>query len=91
MQFGNIFLVLKENPPVVKKCIPDLVKLELCRFLCALPLAQMNLRCSLLGGVTASDASEFGGGFCVSKGLSPIEVLVPFEGTSRKSKTIFRS
>lgn len=67
-------LSFEGEPPVVKKCIPDLVKLELCRFLCALPLAQMNLRCSLLGGVTASDASEFGGGFCVSKGLSPIEV-----------------
>ena len=68
-------LSFEGEPPVVKKCIPDLVRLELCRFLCALPLAQMNLRCSLLGGVTASDASEFGGGYCVSyKGLSPMGV-----------------
>ena len=44
------------------------------RFLCALPLAQMNLRTPVLGGVTASDASETGGGFCVSRGLTPMGV-----------------
>ena len=67
-------LSFEGEPPVVRKPLPDLVKLELCRFLCAMPLARMNLRCSLLGGVTASDASEVGGGFCVSRGLTPMGV-----------------
>ena len=67
-------LSFEGEPPVVRKPLPDLVKLELCRFLCALPLAKMNLRVSLLGGVTASDASETGGGFCVSRGLTPMGV-----------------
>ena len=60
------------DPPVVKRAIPPLVKLEIIRFLCALPLAQMNLKAPMVGSVTASDASEFGGGFCVSRGLSPM-------------------
>ena len=65
------FIVSFEGEPaVVKKVIPPLVRLELIRFLCALPLAQMNLKAPLIGSVTASDASEFGGGFCVSRGLS---------------------
>ena len=34
----------------------------------------MNLRTPVLGGVTASDASETGGGFCVSRGLTPMGV-----------------
>ncbi len=62
------------EPPIIKKPLPPLVRLEMIRFMCAVPLAQMNLRTPFLGGVTASDASEFGGGFCVSRGLSPIGV-----------------
>ena len=58
------------DPPVIKREIPGLVQLELVRFICAVPLAQMNLRAPMLGAVTASDASEYGGGFCVSKGLT---------------------
>ena len=27
-----------------------------------------------MGGVTASDASEFGGGFCLSQGLTPMGI-----------------
>ena len=65
---------LSSEPPVVRKELPQSVKFELCRFLCALPLAQMNLRTPVLGGVTASDASETGGGFCVSRGLTPMGV-----------------
>ena len=49
---------LSSEPPVVRKELPQSVKFELCRFLCALPLAQMNLRTPVLGGVTASDASS---------------------------------
>ena len=65
-------LSFEGDPPVVKKAIPPQVQFELARFLCALPLAQMNLRTAFLGNVTASDASEYGGGFCVSRGLSPM-------------------
>ena len=65
-------LSFEGEPPVVKKAIPLQVQFELVRFLCALPLAQMNLRTRFLGGVTASDASEYGGGFCISRGLTPM-------------------
>ena len=58
------------EPPVVKKALPPVVKLELIRFVCALPLAQMNLRTPFREDVTASDASETGGGFCVSAGVT---------------------
>ena len=62
------------NPPVVKRVMPDAVRLELVLFLCALPLAQMNLRSVVRGDVTASDASEVGGGFCISNGLTAMGV-----------------
>ncbi len=58
--------------PVVKKPLPSNVKLEFLRFLGAMPLAQMNLRMGFSEEVTASDASEFGGGFCVSSKLTPM-------------------
>jgi len=50
------------------------VKLELIRFLGTVPLAQMNLRSPMRGEVTVSDASEYGGGFCVSNGLTAMGV-----------------
>ncbi len=62
------------EPPVVRKVLPPVVRFELIRFLCAMPLAQMNLKAPMLGQVTASDASETGGGFCISRGLSPMGV-----------------
>ena len=61
-------------PPVVKQDIPLVVRLELVRFIMAMPLAQMNLRTPVRGDITVSDASEYGGGFCVSDGLSPMGV-----------------
>lgn len=60
------------DPPVVKREIPTYVTLEMVRFICALPLAQMNLRTVVRGDVTVSDASEWGGGFCISQGLTPM-------------------
>ena len=57
---------LVDEPPVVRKPLPPPVALEFLRFLGAMPLAQMNLRLGFSEEVTASDASEFGGGFCVS-------------------------
>ena len=68
----NLIVELNAEPPVVKRELPATVKLELARFVCAIPLAQMNLRSPVLGGVTASDASETGGGFCISNGLTPL-------------------
>ena len=70
----KFILSFEGEPPVVRKVIPPQVQFEIVRFLCAVPLAQMNLRSVFLGSVTASDASEYGGGFCVSKGLTPMGV-----------------
>eukprot|EP00435_Cladocopium_sp_Y103_P029073 s976_g7.t1 len=44
---------------------------ELSRFLTLLPLAFINLRAPADPLVTVSDASSTGGGFCVSRGLTP--------------------
>ena len=60
------------EPLIVKRPLTTVVRLELIRFICAVPLAQMNLRAMVRGDVTASDASEWGGGFCVSNGLTPM-------------------
>eukprot|EP00435_Cladocopium_sp_Y103_P065597 s17_g27.t1 len=60
------------DPPVVRRPLPSVVQLEFVRFLCALPLAQMNLRTLVRGDVSVSDASEWGGGFCMSNGLTPM-------------------
>eukprot|EP00438_Fugacium_kawagutii_P019340 Skav202391 [mRNA] locus=scaffold1406:428545:431115:- [translate_table: standard] len=57
-------------PPVVKLPISRLVKMELSRFLCLAPLAFVNFRTPLLSQVTASDASEYGGGVTFSTGVS---------------------
>lgn len=62
------------DPPVVKRELPPLVRLELVRFMGAIPLAQVNLRSPMRGEVTASDASEYGGGFCISNGLTAMGV-----------------
>ena len=65
---------LKALPPVIKLPLPSCVKLELVRFLCLIPLAHMDFRSPYLGEVTASDASQTGGGFCSTKGLTPAGV-----------------
>lgn len=64
--FGHVtgvwkfILAFEGDPPVVKRPIPELVQLELVRFMCAVPLAQVNLRAAFRGDVTTSDASEWG-------------------------------
>lgn len=58
-------------PPVLKFPIPVQVKQELARFLGLIPLAYMDFRCEISPTVTASDASEFGGGVTASSGVSP--------------------
>ena len=62
----------KGDPPFIKRRLSGPVCSELLRFVMLVPLAQMNLRAPMKGAVTASDASEYGGGFCVSKGLTPM-------------------
>eukprot|EP00438_Fugacium_kawagutii_P026151 Skav211889 [mRNA] locus=scaffold2402:77193:83007:- [translate_table: standard] len=63
-----------DDPPVIRRRLPLNVQVELWRFICLAPLAQMNLRAPMKGAVTASDASEYGGGFCISAGLTPMGV-----------------
>ena len=62
-------------PPVVQLSIPTEVKRELARFLGLLPLAYMDFRADVSHLVTASDASEFGGGVTASQGLTPMGVV----------------
>ena len=73
-QVWKFIMSFENEPPVVKKPLPGLVQYEMLRFMLAMPLAQMNLRTPVRGEVTCSDASEWGGGFCVSKGLTPMGV-----------------
>eukprot|EP00435_Cladocopium_sp_Y103_P030696 s76_g7.t1 len=65
---------LKPYPPVVRLPLPREVKLELVRFMCLLPLAQMDFRLPMETQVTASDASSTGGGISCSTGLTDFGV-----------------
>ena len=60
----------KAYPPVVHLEIPAEVKLEVARFVCLIPLAQMDFRLNISPEVTASDASTTGGGLTASVGLT---------------------
>ena len=73
-QVWQFIMSFENEPPVVRKPIPLLVQYELLRFMLSIPLAQMNLRTPARGDVTCSDASEWGGGFCISKGLTRMGV-----------------
>ena len=67
------FIVSFEGePPFISKGLPPVVRLEISRFICAVPLAQMNLSIPFREDVTASDASEEGGGFCISDGVTAV-------------------
>ena len=61
----------KNEPPVVRKPIPVMVKWEMLWFLGLLPLARLDLRSEIHPVITASDASLGGGGFCATTGLTP--------------------
>eukprot|EP00435_Cladocopium_sp_Y103_P012901 s836_g3.t1 len=65
---------LKHYPPVVRLPLPREVKLELVRFMCLIPLAQLNFRLPMETQVTASDASSTGGGISCSVGLTDFGV-----------------
>ena len=51
-----------------KQLIPNGVKLEITRFLCLVPLCRMDFRLTMNPKVTCSDASQHGGGVCVTTG-----------------------
>ena len=87
-------------PPFIRKPIPPDVSEELVRMVAMSPLAVMNFRSRISEHVTASDASEFGGGVTVSKGLTPAgsvaancsvrgDVLEPLDGVSVVSIGLF--
>eukprot|EP00438_Fugacium_kawagutii_P012022 Skav218164 [mRNA] locus=scaffold5213:63405:66158:- [translate_table: standard] len=67
----QVIVELEAKPKHVRVQLPRVVVLELCRFLSLIPLAFLNLRAKVATSVTASDASTYGGGICVSRGLSP--------------------
>jgi site-specific DNA-cytosine methylase len=65
------FIVSFEHfPPVISLDIPEAVKEELARFVGLSPLSVVNFRLDLSQCVTASDASEYGGGVTFSRGLT---------------------
>jgi hypothetical protein len=58
------------SPPAVKfKLLPE-VKQEVARFIGFIPLAYMDFRCQISLMVSASDASESGGGGTASEGVT---------------------
>ena len=66
------FIVEAEgHPPVVRFPLPPEVKAEISRFIGLIPLAYMDFRCQVSPSVTASDASEHGGGVTASETLTP--------------------
>ena len=66
------FIVKCDNePPFIKHPLPKEVQKEIARFLGLIPLAYMDFRCQLAKGLTASDASETGGGVTFSTGVTP--------------------
>eukprot|EP00438_Fugacium_kawagutii_P023236 Skav223681 [mRNA] locus=scaffold3470:134573:139091:+ [translate_table: standard] len=62
-------------PPVVRHLIPPEMKAEIARFISLCPLAFVDFRVSPSPVVTASDASEFGGGVTMSTGLTESGVI----------------
>eukprot|EP00438_Fugacium_kawagutii_P001266 Skav224314 [mRNA] locus=scaffold227:448463:452180:+ [translate_table: standard] len=71
----QFILSFEGHPPVVRLPIPALVKTEVARFIGLLPLAFLDFRCEISPVVTASDASEYGGGVTMSTSLSPAGVV----------------
>ena len=70
-QVWQFIISAEHHPPVVKFPLPPEVREELVRFLGLIPLAYMDFRGSISCQVTASDASEFGGGVTVSTSVTP--------------------
>ena len=70
-QIWQTIVKLEGRPPKQPFPLPREVACEIVRFLGLLPLAYIDMRLEFDSVVSVSDASTSGGGFCVSKGLSP--------------------
>eukprot|EP00438_Fugacium_kawagutii_P006265 Skav222652 [mRNA] locus=scaffold997:226050:228398:- [translate_table: standard] len=66
--------------PFPAQATPETCRLEVLRFLGALPLARLDFRLDIHPEVTCSDASTSGGGLCVSSGLTPFGSIVAAGG-----------
>ena len=71
----EFILACEGSPPFIRFPFSEELKHELTRFLGLIPLAFMDFRCSISPQVTASDASETGGGITVTTHLSPAGVV----------------
>ena len=79
--------------PVVRLALPYQVKVEIARFILLTPLAQMEFRAKVDGEVTCSDASSYGAGSVLPRGLVSLAMLhstPAVGGTFRKNMTWFR-
>lgn len=74
-QIWKFIVQCEHYPPFVKFTLPQEVKEEIARFLGLIPLAYMDFRATISPHVTASDASQSGGGVTVSTGLTPAGVV----------------
>ena len=74
-QIWRFIVQCEHYPPFVKFPLSPEVKEEIARFLGLIPLAYMDFRTTISPLVTASDASQSGGGVTVSTGLTPAGVV----------------
>ena len=70
-QIWQDIVALNAKPSTVRVPLSKKTSLELCRLVGLIPLAYINLRLPCDPVVSVSDASTTGGGFCISRGLSP--------------------
>ena len=70
-QIWRQIVEMEDKPSGYRAALRREVVHEICRFLTLLPLAFINMRTPPDPLVTVSDASTTGGGFCVSRGLTP--------------------
>ena len=65
----EIFTAIAQGPTQVK--VAEKIRTEMLMLEMTLPLAQFNLKASVDGVVTCSDACESGGGICVAESVGP--------------------
>ena len=81
-QIWSTITELDKKPPGKRVFLKKEVVLELARFIALMPLMYMDFRLPFDNALTASDASTTGGGFCITRGLTPYGVLAS-HGTVR--------
>eukprot|EP00438_Fugacium_kawagutii_P007951 Skav214090 [mRNA] locus=scaffold5449:51559:56206:+ [translate_table: standard] len=70
-QIWRDIVSFEKKPTGLRLPLRQATALELARFVGLVPLAFFDLRCGVDPLVSVSDASTTGGGFCVSRGVSP--------------------